>query len=84
MDKVDITLRRMLNMAPERQVSIIARTDGDPTPHLARLTELGLSVRHKYRLLPGVSVTGKASAVLSLLSESWIVKVEEDRPISTT
>jgi hypothetical protein len=30
-----------------------------------------------------VSVTGRAAAALSLLDEAWVLKVEEDRPVTT-
>jgi len=84
MQKVSARLRRRLMAAPDQVVALIVRTEGDPTPHLARFSEVGLEVGHKFRLLPGVSVTGRAEAALSLLSEAWIVSVEEDRPVTAT
>ncbi len=83
MSKIDNALRRNLAADPERSVALIIRTTGDPTPHLPRLAELGLRVGHQYKLVPGVSVAGRASAALSLLDEEWIVKIEEDRPVKT-
>ena len=83
MGKIDNGLRRNLAADPERSVALIIRTAGDPTPHLPRLVELGLQVSHQFRLVPGVSVAGRAAAALSLLDEAWIVKIEEDRPVKT-
>jgi hypothetical protein len=83
MGKIDNTLRRNLAADPERSVALIIRTAGDPTPHLPRLAELGLQVSHQFRLVPGVSVAGRARAALSLLDEEWIIKIEEDRPVKT-
>lgn len=80
-DKLDGRLRRKLADAPDQTVSLIVRTAGDPTPYLARLTELGMQVTHQFRFLPGVSVTGPAQVALALLSESWILSIEEDKPI---
>ena len=83
MDKIDSVLRRKLAADPEQPVALIVRTDGDPTPHLPRLAELGLRVGHQFRLVPGVSVTGSAGAALLLLDEEWVIKIEEDRPVTT-
>ncbi len=83
MGKIDDTLRRTLAADPDRPVALIIRTTGDPTPHLPRLAALGLKVGHQYRLVPGVSVSGRAKAALSLLNEDWITKIEEDRPVKT-
>ena len=83
MEKIDSALRQRLTADPEKSMALIVRTDGDPTPHLSRLAELGFQVGHQFRLVPGVSVTGSAAAALSLLEEEWVIKVEEDRPVKT-
>jgi len=83
MGKIDEALRQNLAADPERSVALIIRTAGDPTPHLPRLAALGLQVGHRFKLVPGVSVAGRAAAALSLLDEEWIVKIEEDRPVKT-
>jgi hypothetical protein len=83
MEKIDRSLRSKLASAPEQTVGLIVRTAGDPTPHLKRFNELGLEVGHRFRTLPGVSVTGRARAALSLVDETWVLKIEEDLPITT-
>ena len=83
MDKIESGLYQKLAADPEQSVALIIRTDGDPTPHLPRLAELGLQVGHQFKLAPGVSVTGPAAAALSVIEEKWVVKVEEDRPVTT-
>ena len=83
MDKIDSALHQQLAADPEQSVALIVRTDGDSTPHLSRLAELGLQVGHQFRLVPGVSVTGSAGAALLLLEEKWVIKIEEDRPVTT-
>jgi len=83
MEKIDSALRQRLTADPEQSMALIVRTDGDPTPHLSRLAELGFRVGHQFRLVPGVSVTGSAAAALSLLEEEWVIKVEEDQPVKT-
>jgi hypothetical protein len=83
MGKIDSALRNKLAAEPEQSVALIVRTDGDPTPHLSRLAELGLQVGHLFKLVPGVSVTGQGAAALALLDEPWVLKIEEDRPVTT-
>jgi hypothetical protein len=83
MEKIDSALRQKLIADPEQSVSLIVRTEGDSTPYLSRLTELGLNVGHQFRLVPGVSVTGSAGAAMLLLEEEWVIKIEEDRPVTT-
>lgn len=83
MDKIDSVFHQKLAANPEESVALIVRTDGDPSPHLPRLTELGLKVGHQFRLVPGVSVTGSAGAALSLIEEKWVISIEEDRPVKT-
>ena len=83
MDKIANGLLQDLAADPEQLVALIVRTEGDPTPHRSRLAELGLQAGHQFRLIPGVSVTGPAAAALSLLDEEWVVKIEEDRPVTT-
>ncbi len=83
MGKIDKALHQKLAAHAEQSVALIVRTDGDPTPHLPRLAELGLQVGHQFKLVPGVSVTGPAAAGLLLLDEKWVLKVEEDQPVTT-
>jgi len=83
MTKIDRAFHQKLAADPKQSVALIVRTEGDPTPHLSRLAELGLQVGHQFRLIPGVSVTGPAAAALALLDEGWVVKIEEDRPVKT-
>jgi hypothetical protein len=83
MDKIDSVLRQKLAADSEQSVALIVRTDGDPSPHLPRLAELGLQVGHQFRLVPGVSVTGSAGAALLLIEEEWVIKIEEDQPVTT-
>ncbi|MGQ9501462.1 MAG: hypothetical protein ACUVSF_08370 [Anaerolineae bacterium] len=82
MEKMAPALYRKLGESPESIVALIVRTDGDPARYLPRLAELGLAVGYQFRLLPGVSVRGRAQAALSLLDEAWVLRVEEDQPVT--
>jgi hypothetical protein len=83
MGKIDDGLYQKLAAEPDQSVALIVRTAGDPQPHLQRLAELGLDVRRRFKMLPGVAVTGSANAALKLLGEGWVTKIEEDRPVHT-
>lgn len=82
MEKMAPALHRKLGASPDSIVALIVRTDGDPARYLPRLAELGFVVGHQFRLLPGVSVRGRARAALSLLDEAWVLQVEEDQPVT--
>jgi hypothetical protein len=83
MSKIEGKLREKLAADPHQSVALIVRTEGNPTPHLSRLAELGLQVRRQFKLVPAVAVTGPARAALSLLDEDWVSTIEEDRPVRT-
>jgi hypothetical protein len=72
-------LRRDLNA----EVSVIVRLNTEPAAHLADVLGRGLLVRHTYELISAIAVQGKASAMLSLGSEPWVVAIEEDKTIHT-
>ncbi|MCS7260185.1 MAG: hypothetical protein NZ765_05310 [Anaerolineae bacterium] len=82
MEKMTPALHRKLGASPDSMVALIVRTDGDPARYLPRLAEMGFVVGHQFRLLPGVAVRGRARAALSLLDEAWVLRVEEDQPVT--
>ena len=82
MDRIDAELRERLAAAPDDVVHLIVRTDGDPTPHLPRLADVGLRVERRFRLLPGVAASGRARAALLLAREPWVLRIELDRPVT--
>ena len=70
-----------LRKNPNADVNVIVRFDSDPAAHLADVQARGLLVRHTYSLISAIAAQGKASQVLSLISESWVVAVEEDKTV---
>jgi uncharacterized caspase-like protein len=84
MDKIDATLREWLVSAPQQRVALIVRTAGDPTAYVPKAEELGFSVKHQFRLLPGMAVVGLAGRAAELLDEEWVVSVEEDRQVTAS
>ena len=84
MAEISETLRGKLEAAPHKPVDLIVRTESDPARFADRAAELGFSVKHQFRLLPGMAIAGPASGVPALLDEDWVVSVEEDRPVAAS
>ena len=76
-------LESKLRKNPNADVNVIVRFDSDPAAHLADVQARGLLVRHSYSLISAIAAQGKASQVLALTSESWVVAVEEDKTVHT-
>ncbi len=42
-----------------------------------------MTVRHVYKLLPGLAVSAPASAAVALADEDWVARIEADGPVHT-
>ena len=42
-----------------------------------------MTVRHVYKLLPGLAVTAPAAAAVALAGEDWVARIEADGPVHT-
>lgn len=81
--KLEATLRRQLAAAGDAHVDLIIRTTEAPTGHVAACEARGMTVRHVYKLLPGMAVTAPASAALALEDEGWVARIEPDQAVQT-
>jgi hypothetical protein len=68
---------------PQAQVSVIVHVDGLPSQYVEALNGVGLSVVRTFRLTNTIATKGPAGAVMDLLKEPWVVKIEPDRRITT-
>ncbi len=68
---------------PSAQAAVIVTTDGPPAGFADRAEALGLRVHRQFKLRPMLALGGPASAVLTLLEESWVLLVEEDQKMTT-
>lgn len=80
-DKLDPALRAQLITLGDAPIDLIVRTRDKPEPHLAACAAMGIAVRHRYNLLPGLAVSAPASAALKLADEPWVDRIEADRPV---
>ncbi|GEM_PF-1251664 len=82
MPKISTTLIQQFQQMADTTFDLLVRTNGQATPHLAWLTENGLSVRHQFKLSPGVAITGWGKNALKLLNQSWVVSIELDGSVN--
>ena len=81
MAKIDSAWEQTLRAQPDAEVHAIVRTTSPPPDDPAEWQQRGLRLRHTFTLMPGVAVSGPARAVLKLLDEPWVVRVEPDREV---
>jgi hypothetical protein len=74
-------LLQAIEATPDASFDLILRVSevGEAQKHV--IEEAGFHVRRTLRVVPTFAVTGPGEAVFSLLSCSWLIAVEPDRPI---
>ncbi len=72
-----------LKANPEAEVHLVVRLKRGTGDNLRRLSNMGLRVRHRFRLTRTVAVTGRAADCLALQDEPWVESIEEDKPVTT-
>ncbi len=82
-NKIMPDLLRQMKAAPDAEMRLIVRVEGDPAPAAARLAGGPVRVLRTFTLVPGLAVAGKARDCLRLLDEPWVSRVEEDRQVRT-
>lgn len=81
--KLAAPLRQQLAAAGDAHVDLIIRTTGAPGAYVAQCEARGMTVRHVYKLLPGLAVTAPAAAAVALAGEDWVARIEADGPVHT-
>ncbi|MBI5305078.1 MAG: hypothetical protein HY868_23300 [Chloroflexi bacterium] len=80
---ISTQLRTKLQSDPEAIVHLIVRVKDDPQAHVADVQARGLTVQRTFSLIPAMAVEGKAGASLALADQTWVLSVEEDKPVHT-
>jgi hypothetical protein len=80
-EKCSKKLLQTIESAPHAPVDLILRVSEAGEDQQHEIEEAGFEVRRKLRVVPTFAVTGPGEAVFSLLSCSWLLAVEPDRPI---
>jgi hypothetical protein len=79
--KIDAALLALAAADPSAAVLAIVRTVGRAGPRRAAAESAGLTVRHVYRLWPGLAVEGPVAALLALAAQPWVQAIEVDREV---
>jgi hypothetical protein len=79
--EADATLIKRLRDDPNRHVDIIVTVKGDPLRYVSQLRALDLEVKRIFSLVQKLALRGPARSVIALSDESWVTKVEEDKPV---
>lgn len=73
--------RRQLEQAPGEWYHAIVRTKSDPTPLVADCTRQGIRVARQFRLIPGLALVAKGSALLALAQNPLVTHIEPDKEV---
>jgi hypothetical protein len=79
--ETDATLMKRLRDDPDRRVDIIVTVKGDPLSYVSQLRALDLEVKRTFSLVQKMALGGPARSVVALSDESWVTKIEEDKPV---
>lgn len=77
----DPELLERLRQSPQQHVALIITVDGDPHLYESVVQALGLTVRRTFGLTHQMAVEGAAHGFEVLGRKSWVVKMEEDKPV---
>lgn len=80
-ERIDPELLERLRRSPQQQVALIITVDGDPHVYQRAVQALGLKVRRTFALTRQMAVEGVAHDCEALGRESWVVRMEEDKPV---
>lgn len=76
-------LEHVLAANPDAQFYLLIRvTRADDLTEQA-LRDYGATIRHRLTLVPTFAVTCTGAAALSLMQCSWVLHIEDDRPVHT-
>lgn len=64
--------------APSRAYDVIVTTDGETQAVAEVCKSLGITVHRHFRIIPGLSATGKGNAVLDLAKHPHVKRIEPD------
>ncbi len=82
-ERVPAAIEKALRSNPAAHVHLIVRTVGPAEERRERTEAFGLTVRHVFRLIEGLAISGRASDCLALAGEEWVARIEMDREMRT-
>jgi hypothetical protein len=81
--QIDPGLERMLTGNPNAEfyLIVLVKHADDRTEQALRRT--GVTIRHRLTLLPSFAITCTGAAALELSTCSFVLRIEDDRPVTT-
>ncbi len=83
MARIEPFFASKLQSRPTENVRLIVHVAGDMAQADARMKELGVTTLRSFGLTKAVSILCSAETALSLLTEPWVLSIEEDRQVFT-
>jgi hypothetical protein len=80
-DKCPDTLRKALERAPHASYDLILRVSEVGEAQKRQIEEAGFTVRRATRIVPAFAVTGSGDSLMDVLTCSWLIAVEQDKPV---
>jgi hypothetical protein len=77
----DAALLERLRESPDEQFDLIVTVTGDPRCYERHMQCFSLKVKGAFSLTQKLALAGSARAFLDLSQASWVVKMEEDKPV---
>jgi hypothetical protein len=83
MSSISPELKSKLQRDPRATIHLIVRLKDNPSVHLTDIASRGFAVRRTFALISAIAIEGKAAPALALAKESWVLSIEEDKPVRT-
>jgi len=83
MPQVDPDLEKQVESNPDETFHLIVRVDGDLDLRQGQLEADGFTIKRRLRLIRGFAAAARGCDVLMVMQETWVVAIEEDRPVTT-
>jgi hypothetical protein len=80
-DKCPENLRKALERSPHASYDLILRVSEVGEAQKRQIEDAGFAVRRSTRIVPTFAVTGPGDSLMRVLSCSWLIAVEQDKPV---
>lgn len=81
--KIPHSLKKRIEDAPSETVYLLLHVSAIGPGQEAAIERAGFAVRYQTTIVPCFAVSGPGQGLRSLLSESWLDRVEEDGAVQT-
>lgn len=68
---------------PQKEAAVVIHVDGSAEAYRDAVADLGMTIRHVFKLTNTIAAYGRAQHALELIEKPWVKKVETDQQITT-